>query len=188
MRIIAGSCRSRPLKTLRGEATRPTLDQVREAVFSSLGETFDGQIFLDLYAGSGAMGLEALSRGCGYCWFVDVSRAACGIIRENIRTLDMAEKSQVLNCRDTAALNLLARRGIQADLIYLDPPYEKQQNRKILHLLAEKNLVAEDGRVIIESARDDADPNDSACWVCYKEAVYGITRIRYYRKNQEEKL
>ena len=106
MRIIAGEYRSRKIETRSGNETRPTLDKVREAVFSSLGGMFDGGMVLDLYAGSGANGLEALSRGFDYAVFADISKDAINIIRKNIESLRCQEKTKVLHMPDKKVLSL----------------------------------------------------------------------------------
>ena len=128
MRIIAGTYASLRLETLKGQATRPTLDKVKEAVFSALGGMFDGGTMLDLYAGSGAIGLEAVSRGMNQAVLVDQSHAAAEIIRKNIALLGCQKQTRLLAMNDRKALSLLAKEGVQFDLVYLDPPYEKQHN------------------------------------------------------------
>lgn len=104
MRIIAGEYRSRKIETRAGNQTRPTLDKVREAVFSSLGGMFDGGTVLDLYAGSGANGLEALSRGYNYAVFADISKDAINVIRKNIESLRCIGKTKVLHMPDKKSI------------------------------------------------------------------------------------
>ena len=117
MRIVAGEYSSRKLETLKGDATRPTLDKVREAVFSSLGVFFAGGAVLDLYAGSGAIGLEALSRGMDQAVFVDSSREAVRVIRNNIASLKAGERSRVLCTKAVSALDILHGEGRKFDLV-----------------------------------------------------------------------
>lgn len=182
MRIIAGEYASRKLNAPKGTATtRPTLDKVREAVFSSLGVMFTGGSVLDLYAGSGAVGLEALSRGFDDAVFVDRSRQAVSVIQENIRSLQCEERCRVLNMNDFKALALLKEEGKQFDLVYLDPPYEKQNNFRVLSYLDDNRMMQNGGRVVIESLKEENWQKEYATLKYQKEKIYGIMKITYYR-------
>jgi 16S rRNA (guanine966-N2)-methyltransferase len=133
MRIIAGEFRSRRLKTLRGMDVRPTPDRLREALFNVLAPRIEGAVFLDAYAGSGAVGIEALSRGAARAIFIERSRAAAGAIQENLRSLGIANRAEVLHAK---ALSFLGRR--RADMVFLDPPYSLvQEYDGALRLLGE---------------------------------------------------
>jgi 16S rRNA (guanine966-N2)-methyltransferase len=122
MRIIAGEFRSRRLKSLPGDATRPTPDRLRETLFNILQTEIRGATFLDAYAGTGAVGIEALSRGASHAWFLEKSRAAVEVIRENLESLDLARRATVVP--GPVALTI----GRQhADLIFIDPPYEQER-------------------------------------------------------------
>ena len=182
MRIIAGTYASRKLVTLKGDATRPTLDKVKEAVFSSLGGFFQGGRCLDLYAGSGAIGLEALSRGMDEIDFVDASAAAIRIIKENIENLGVIEMTHVYKMRDLNALSFFAKEKRKYQLVYLDPPYEQQHNEKVLELLSDLQLLKDDGIVVVEAKKEDELKEVIKTLRCYKTATYGITTIHYYRK------
>lgn len=119
MRVIAGEFRSRQLKSLPGLATRPTPDRLRESLFNILAPHIEGAVFLDAYAGTGAVGIEALSRGAKRCIFVDNRRAAAEVIRENLATLGLTQRAEV--CCGKAILVL---ERLPADIVFLDPPYE----------------------------------------------------------------
>jgi 16S rRNA (guanine(966)-N(2))-methyltransferase RsmD len=119
MRVIAGEFRSRVLKSLPGLDTRPTPDRLRETLFNVLAPEIDGAVFLDAYAGTGAVGIEALSRGAKRAIFVERGRAAAGVIRENLALLNAAARAEVLHGR---ALQYLTQRA--ADIIFMDPPYD----------------------------------------------------------------
>ena len=121
MRVIGGEFRSRGLKTIPGLATRPTPDRLREALFNVLAPRIAGTVFLDAYAGTGAVGIEALSRGAARCIFLERSRRAVEAIRENLHALGIENRTQVVS---GAALAKLA--GQPADIAFLDPPYEMQ--------------------------------------------------------------
>lgn len=184
MRIIAGTYASRKINAPKGKQTRPTLDKVREAVFSSAGGFFDGGIFLDLYAGSGANGLEALSRGCDKAVFVDVSKAAVSVIRDNIRTLGAEENCRVLPVSDRKALQILQEEGAVFDYIYMDPPYEKHHNEEILSFIDENGMLNGGGLIMVESLKEDSFPDRYHTFFKKKEAVYGISRITYYKSKE----
>jgi 16S rRNA (guanine(966)-N(2))-methyltransferase RsmD len=122
MRIIAGEFRSRRLKTLPGLDTRPTPDRLREALFNVLAPNIAGMVFLDLYAGSGSVGIEALSRGARRAVFVEKSRAAAQVIRDNLQALGLESRAEVFTSKPAPVLERLA-----ADIVFLDPPYEIQR-------------------------------------------------------------
>ncbi len=184
MRIIAGTYASRRLETLKGQATRPTLDKVKEAVFSALGGMFDGGTMLDLYAGSGAIGLEAVSRGMNQAVLVDQSHAAAEIIRKNIALLGCQKQTRLLAMNDRKALSLLAKEGVQFDLVYLDPPYEKQHNEEVMTYLVEHGMLKNGARVVIEAKKEENYTQTFGPLQYQKEKVYGIMKITYYRFEQ----
>lgn len=186
MRIIAGEFSSRRIETRKGSETRPTLEKVREAVFSSLGNSFDGGSFLDLYAGSGANGLEALSRGMNDAVFVDIARDAIQVIRRNIDSLGVKDRCQVLAMKDTRALSLLMEQGKQFTVIYIDPPYRKQHNHEILSYIAENHLLEPGGTAVIESLKEEQYKEDYPGLVYDHDRVYGISRITYYKETGQD--
>ena len=182
MRIIAGEFSSRRLETLPGKQTRPTLDKVKEAVFSSLGGFFDGGICLDLYAGSGAIGLEALSRGMDKSIFCDQSPKAVAIIKKNIASLGVEERTQVYTMKDLQLLELLKTKEEKINLVYLDPPYDKEHNVLIIQYLTENDLLAKGARIVVEAKKEDSLPDIIGTVHKYKEATYGITTIHYFQE------
>lgn len=182
MRIIAGEFASRKLETKKGTSTRPTLDKVKEAVFSSLGSYFDGGAVLDLYGGSGAIGLEALSRGMEEAYFSDIDKNAVMIIKKNIASLHAEERCRVYCASDFKMLALMKEAGKKFDLVYLDPPYAKQKNHKILEFLDQNDMLADKANVVIESLQEEDHHYDDFTHIHYhKEAVYGIMKITYYK-------
>ena len=155
MRIITGKARGTKLNTLSGEATRPTAERTKEAVFSMLQNEIAGARVLDLFAGSGQLGLEALSRGAEYAVFNDSSREAAAIIRANVEKTHFTDACEVL-CTDwQAALRRLAGRE-RFELSFLDPPYAGGFLPKVLAKLLEWDLLAEGGIIVCESA-DEGD-------------------------------
>ncbi len=149
MRIIAGIARSRRIDAPKGQGTRPTLDGVREALFNILQGRCEGARALDLFCGSGALGLEAISRGAALAALNDVSREAAAVARRNAESLGFAERVRV-TCADwQAALSALSRAGERFDLVFLDPPYAMPAT-PVLEALAALSLLAEDALVIVE--------------------------------------
>ena len=184
MRIIAGEYSSRRIEAPKGNTTRPTLDKVREAVFSSLGTYFEGGSVLDLYAGSGANGFEALSRGMDTAVFCDISPAAMAAVKKNAEALGCTDRCRFMPMKDTKALQLLAGEKLRFDLIYLDPPYKKQHNAEIMEFISEHGLLKENGRIVVESAAQDVYEERYADLVLKKAVRYGITKISYYIRSK----
>lgn len=184
MRIIAGEYASRHLETLKGDATRPTLDKVKEAIFSSLGTYFEGGSILDLYAGSGVIGLEAISRGMDSAFFCDTNPKAIEVIKKNINALGVKDACVVWKIDALKALKKLQEQQKQFDLIYLDPPYAKQTNQEVLNRIEEYGLLKEHGRIVIEAEKEDERPLDTDTIHFQKEVIYGMSIIRYYRKEE----
>ena len=154
MRIIGGTLRGRSLKTLRGARLRPTADRLRQSLFDILARSLDGARFLDLYAGSGAVGLEALSRGAGKTIFIEVHRPATKIIQENLQTLGLASAGQLLCCPAVRGLDRLAREGRRFDFVFLDPPYNQTaEYKQTLPTLDRLQLIAISGWVVAEHSR-----------------------------------
>ncbi|QNI36163.1 16S rRNA (guanine(966)-N(2))-methyltransferase RsmD [Edaphobacter albus] len=153
MRVIAGKFRSRTLNAPKGMKTRPTSDRLRETLFNVLAPRIEGARFVDLYAGSGAVGIEAISRGAEFCWFAESTPAALRAIRENVADLKISSGFRVEEGGAKAALEGLVRRSEKADLVFLDPPYEAEEEyERTLAFLGSRGLglLAEDARVIAE--------------------------------------
>lgn len=171
MRVIGGIYRHRKLVYPENDKNiRPTKDRIREALFSILGDLSD-KTFLDLYAGSGSIGIEAISRGASLSVFVDHSESALKYVRENIRSLQLNDYSEVILSTDFGALKLLNDKGYQFDVIYLDPPYELGQYEDILSFIYNTNLLKENGLIVSESNRTiEINP---LCYQKVKEYHYG---------------
>ena len=151
MRIVAGSRKGHRIAAPRGVVTRPTSDRVREAAFSLIGPVEDATV-LDLFAGSGAMGLEALSRGAASCFFVERDRGACQVIRANLDKLRLTEAASVANRDVVAVLREEHARGRRHDLVLVDPPYEQwaKYAASLAELLPE--VLEEDGVSVVETS------------------------------------
>ncbi|HEX5412834.1 MAG TPA: 16S rRNA (guanine(966)-N(2))-methyltransferase RsmD [Terriglobia bacterium] len=154
MRIISGRNRGQRIQTLKGTQLRPTSDQMRETLFDVLGPRVQGSTFLDAYAGTGAVGLEALSRGAKEVVFVESHRAATDLIRRNLGALKMEDGFYVMNSRVLTALERLDGEGSIFDLIFLDPPYsETREYHQVLRQLGRSRLLTDASWVIAEHSR-----------------------------------
>ncbi len=185
MRIISGSAGGIPIKVPKTE-TRPTTDRVRQAVFSMLGEAVAGARVLDLFAGSGALGLEALSRGAASALFVDQHGAACKIIQENLSKARLAG-AEVRQAEVSRALQHLQRDGALFDLVFADPPYAHARGDVdyTTQLLTGEELraVMAPGASFVFESRVTKDGNDSwSGWQVERDREYGSTRILWLRK------
>jgi 16S rRNA (guanine966-N2)-methyltransferase len=177
MRVIAGALGGRRLIAPHGHATRPTSDRVREALFSVLGDVTGARV-LDLYAGTGALGIEALSRGATRAVFVENGRPALAALRENIASLGLGSASRVVTQPVLRALEGLAAEG-PFDLVLLDPPYAAlAEATRVLAALPGK-LAASEGRVVLEHASRDAPPAALGLSLAFTRA-YGDTAISLY--------
>lgn len=154
MRIISGKYAKRNLFTLKSNKTRPTSDKVKESLFNSLGQFFEGGTVLDLYAGSGALGIEAVSRGYDDATLVDINYAACDIIRKNVALTKEESRFSVYKMSSNAALKFLAEKGKKFDLVFLDPPYAKQRIAKDMQKMWQFDLLNENAIVVAETDDD----------------------------------
>ncbi len=185
MRIIAGEMRSRKLKAPEGMDTRPTADRVKEAVFSILGSRVYGARVLDLYGGSGALALEAVSRGADSAVICDISAKACQAIQENIVALGVGSRVRLLRMKDTAALSALQKNGDGFDLIFLDPPY-RMSTVPVCQAIMEAGLLKKEGTVIVEHGRE-TPPEILPPLILMDHREYGAAGVGFYRTEEGEK-
>lgn len=151
MRVIAGTARRLPLKSMEGWDTRPTTDRIKETLFNMLQTGIPGSYFLDLFAGSGQIGIEALSRGAVYAVFADSSKKACACIEDNLSFTRLEKEAKLLMMEALPALRSLEGK-YTFDYIYMDPPYEHSYEKDVLAYLADSSLLKEDGVIIIEAS------------------------------------
>lgn len=180
MRVIAGTARGARLKSPKGRDTRPTLDRVREALFSILGELVEGANFLDLYAGTGAVGIEALSRGADSCVFVENDRDATALIGENLATTKLGEQAVVIAAPLPGALRRVAQSGRKFEIVYIDPPYAQDTLEEILQKVGDMELLEPDATVIIESDSRKVAATVPPGFEALRKATYGNTCLSFY--------
>lgn len=176
MRVITGSARGRRLMTLEGNDTRPTADKVKEGLFSALQFELEGRRVLDLFAGSGALGIEALSRGAAHCTFVEKDRRAAEVVRQNLQSTDLAGKAQV-HCTDAVAF--LSRADVY-DAILVDPPYASGLAASLLPQLGQH--LAQGGWLVCETRTDAELPAQTQQLVLAREYRYGKIKLSLYRR------
>ena len=176
MRVITGSAGGRKLKSPENDAVRPTTDQVKEAVFNILQFDLEGRRILDLFGGTGQLGIEALSRGAREAGFVDSSRSSVSLIRENLKTCGM--QAEVLQ---TDALSYLGR-GEKFDIIFIDPPYDAGLYTAVLERINAVDNLTEGGIIIVEARASEALPAMKAPYKMLREKKYGSVKIGLYTK------
>ena len=182
MRIIAGTFKSRRLKTLPGPATRPTSDRLRETLFNVLGVGVQGGVFADCYAGSGAVGIEALSRGAEFVYFLENHRSAMRVIQANLKSLGLEEGFEVLPLDVCAGLRLLEQRGVRFDVVFLDPPYkEADEYERALALLSDSKLLVPGAVVIAEHHRKLAPTEQFGALARFRILRQGDSVVSFYR-------
>ena len=182
MRVIAGKYRSRTLRSLKGQMLRPTSDRLRETLFNILGPTVVGAAFVDLYAGTGAVGIEALSRGARHAIFVEQHAPAVALIRRNLESLGIGAEAEILGMDVGRAIERLEARRVHAQFIFLDPPYAADiEYECALESLGESSLVAPEGRVIVEHLRNRAIPERTGELELARIVEQGDTALSFYR-------
>lgn len=178
MRIIAGTFGGRRLHPPKGTAIRPTADRVREAIFSIIGPVVTGAEVLDLFAGTGAMGLEALSRGASRATFVDQSRHAVQLIRSNVKVCHVSDRVRVFHGAVNQIIRRLAAQNEAFDLIFIDPPYGSNSIQQSLLILGE--VVRTGTMVVAEHGSKNPLPVQMQEWSLTEERQYGDTTVSFY--------
>ena len=183
MRVIAGSARRLLLKTIEGMDTRPTTDRIKETLFNMLNTQIPGCTFLDLFAGSGAIGIEALSRGAKQAFFVESNPEAVSCIRENLSRTHLEEGALVLSCDVIPGLKKLEGRNPRFDIIFMDPPYDRGLEQQVLTALRQSCLVTEDTLIIVEASLEtEFDYTESLGYEIVREKIYKTNKHIFLQK------
>ena len=185
LRVIAGVAKGHKLNTLKGDATRPTMDKVKGAIFNIIAPRIEGAAVLDLFSGSGSLGIEALSRGANSAVFVDKSRKSTDIIKENLVHTKLINKGVVINKDVCEACNILAKDLTKFDIIFMDPPYNKNFVQKTLIFLDNSGILDRDGIIIVEHSKEDELPDVIGSFEGVRYKKYGITIISFYQLKKE---
>ena len=188
MRIIAGSIKGRQLKAPKGRRLRPTAARVKEALFNILPHDLSGFRVLDLFAGTGNLSVEALSRGAAEAVLIDAATEAGKVIRENLRAVGFSDKAKVWVAPVLKSTQLLARRGERFDLIFLDPPYEKDWVGKTLRAVAQEGLLRETGILVVEHSVREKVEKDYPPLRLSDQRRYGTTLLSFFEHCASEIL
>ena len=185
MRVIAGSAKGRPLKAVPGMNTRPTTDKVKEAIFSMIGPYFDGGLVLDLFAGTGGLGIEALSRGADRAIFVDKEKQSVDIVRHNTSAAGVSDRAEIYRNDAERAIKALAKRGQGFRLVFLDPPYRMTNMDELLGELAASGLLEHDATIVVEHDAAHLYPERFGGGFEQRRSVkYGDTAVTIYTFRQ----
>lgn len=182
MRVVAGEFKGRKLKTLSGKNTRPTTDKVKGAMFNIIGPYFTKGEVLDLYSGSGSLGIEAVSRGFSHAVLVDQHYGAIQVIRENVKMTKKEEQFSIWKMTDKKALVKAKEEKKCFDLVFLDPPYAKEQINKVIEQLEQLELLADGACIVCETEQHIVLDDHFQTLEKRKEQVYGISKVTIYKK------
>ncbi|MGH7795535.1 MAG: 16S rRNA (guanine(966)-N(2))-methyltransferase RsmD [Candidatus Binatia bacterium] len=185
MRVIGGAAKGRRLSVPKGQAVRPTAARVKESLFNILPRDFSGMKVLDLFAGTGNLSIEALSRGADHALLVDASARSAAAIKDNLRRLGFTARSAVWLAPVARSLRVLARRKASFDFIFLDPPYEEGLARRSLEIIAQCRLLRSTGTLVLEhSARESVKPRYDSLQL-HDQRRYGDTLLSFYTRAAE---
>ncbi|MHA6531912.1 16S rRNA (guanine(966)-N(2))-methyltransferase RsmD [Paenibacillus sp. BAC0078] len=180
MRVVSGSAKGRPLKSVPGNGTRPTTDKVKEAIFSIIGPYFEGGAALDLFAGTGGLGIEALSRGMDSAVFVDMEQKSIDTVRANLKAAKLEEQAEVYRNDAGRALSALEKRGRAFDLVFLDPPYRMKHGDELMLTMVQKGLLSLGAVIVLEHESGYEYPENIPGFYRTRQAVYGETTVSIY--------
>lgn len=186
MRVISGSAKGRPLKAVPGMGTRPTSDKVKEAIFSMIGPYFEGGHVLDLFAGTGGLSIEALSRGMDRAVLTDVDKKSVDTIRHNLEATGLTERAELYRNDAMRALKALMKREARFDLVFMDPPYRLKIIRELMEQLDEGAMLNPYATIVLEHDAEDVydGPIGRLQWA--RRAEYGDTAVTIYKNTSQE--
>ncbi|MBD1380966.1 16S rRNA (guanine(966)-N(2))-methyltransferase RsmD [Metabacillus arenae] len=180
MRVVSGTCKGRALQAVPGTSTRPTTDKVKEAIFNMVGPYFTGGAALDLFGGSGGLGIEALSRGIDQCIFVDKDGKAIQTIHKNLQICGLSERAEVYRNDAERALKAVVKRELKFSFVFLDPPYKEQKMKAFIKVIDDKGLLLNDGMVVAEHDHVVIMDDQIGNLRKVKCETYGISTISIY--------
>ena len=181
-RIISGLAKGIILETPAGMKTRPTSDRAKEALFSILGDVFIGKGVLDLYSGTGSLGIESLSRGAGHCVFIDKNRKASQVIKNNIQKCKLESSSNVI-CMDVVkSIDLPEVRESKFACIFMDPPYDKNLLARTIEKISENDIIEKKGILVVEHSDREMPPDELAGFLLGDRRSYGAVNFSFFRQ------
>lgn len=176
MRVIAGKARSLHLKTIEGNDTRPTTDRIKETLFNMINDKVYNSKFLDLFSGSGAIGIEAISRGAEKAVFVECNRKAVECIKDNLEFTKLADNAEIYTSNVETALKMLEGKYV-FDIVFMDPPYNNEWEKKILQYLSNSTIINSDTLIIVEASKETQ--------LDYLDVLgYSVIKDKIYKTNQ----
>ena len=184
LRVIAGVAKGHRLKTPRGMATRPTSDRVKEALFNIIAAFVPDSYVLDMFSGTGSLGIEALSRGAAYAVFVDYHKECVDIIKENLNYTKLQSKAKVFQADCLRVAKKLGRRGNRFDIIFMDPPYSKNLVEGALSSIVENGIIKDNGIIVVEHRKSDTVPQKIGDVELVRRQDYGDTSLSFYRRKE----
>ncbi len=184
MRVISGTRKGLPLKAVPGSGTRPTTDKVKESIFNMIGPYFEGGLAVDLFAGSGGLGIEALSRGIDTCIFIEKDPRAVPTIYENLKKCKLEDQAEVYKADATRAIKALEKRQAKVDLLFLDPPYEKVGYYELINQFVEKNLLTDHAIILCEHEKGVDLQDQYGAFTLSRKELYGSTIISIYQQEE----
>lgn len=184
MRVITGSRRGKKLLAPKGLDTRPTLDRVKQVMFDTLQFDIEGKTAVDLFAGSGQLGIEALSRGAEEAWFCDASKEAADVVRKNLTACGFEKKAQVTCNLYTECVTMIKRMGKTADIVFLDPPYHRGLIPDAMRTLTEAGVLSEEALIVCEHAADESLEIPDG-FAVIKEKKCGAATLTIWKKEKK---
>lgn len=185
MRVISGEFKGRLLESVPGEATRPTSDKVKESLFNIIGPYFEADTVVDLFSGSGNLGIEALSRGVAHGYFVDNNEQAIRVIQDNVDSLELNDRVTVLNQSAQSALDYFEGQQIKINLLFLDPPYDMDIIQEMLTVALNKGILSKRAIVVCETTKYKEFPDTIGSLEKIRDQKYGKTRLTIYQNTEE---
>lgn len=182
MRVITGFAKGRKLKCPSGKNIRPTSDRVKESLYNILGSKVTDCIFLDLFAGTGNIGIEALSRGARFCYFVDSDNISIKYIKENLSILGLLKSFKIIQKDACEALEIFKENSIRFDIIYIDPPYYKNLIEEPLKKISMYKLLNDDGLIVAEHHKNDILSDSYDMLKKIRTQKYGETILSFYKE------
>lgn len=180
-RIISGTVGGIRLDAPSGLKTRPTADRAKEALFSILGEFSSEDVVLDIYSGSGSLGLEALSRGAKKCYFIDRNPKSAAVIRKNIEKCGLPDKSEIIRGDSFKTIEHLKSEGLMFNVVFMDPPYGHGLVPLTIEKIGEADIIDSDGVIIAEHEPEGEPPDMISGFVKYDTRGYGTVRFSFYK-------
>lgn len=184
MRVISGKVRGLKLNTPKNEDVRPTTDRVKESLFNMINAYIMDSDILDLFAGTGSLGIECLSRGSNRCVFVDKSKESIDIVKSNIKKARMDEQSTIMNIDFKNAIKTLGNKNERFDVIFMDPPYYKNMFIDALSAIDENNLIKDDGIIVVEHDTKNSFPDNIGKLYKSRDKKYGNTTLTFYKMEE----